>query len=112
MGFIDRLLGGKPESDDWYAEYQAQRRDEDPDYDERDRLHRENVELRKRRDMLATREENAALRQEIAELERREGVPPLDANGMEPAPDVSWVEFDTELSDLFKKRKWPWSGRR
>ncbi len=47
------------------------RRRQDPDYDEKRRIHLENVRLRERRDFLRERERNKELQREIAELEAR-----------------------------------------
>jgi hypothetical protein len=58
-----------PGDDRFWDEFDDMRRRQDPDYDERQRVHQENVELRKKRDLLAQQQENARLRQEIAELE-------------------------------------------
>lgn len=60
----------QPEDDGFLKEFDAMMRRGDPDYDERRRIHHENVELRKRRDMLAEQEENRRLRSEIAALEQ------------------------------------------
>lgn len=62
----------------WLHDYRPQQPEDDgfikefdgADYDERRRIHHENVELRKRRDMLAEQEENRRLRSEIAALEQ------------------------------------------
>lgn len=57
----------EPTNDD----YLAMRRRQDPEYDEKRRVHLENVRLRDRRDFLRQHEENKELRREIAELEAR-----------------------------------------
>ncbi|SKT22780.1 hypothetical protein [Mycobacteroides abscessus] len=57
----------EPTNDDYFA----MRRRQDPDYDEKRRVHLENVRLRDRRDFLRQHEENKELQREIAELEAR-----------------------------------------
>jgi len=52
-------------------DYHEMRRREDPEYDEKRRVHAENVKLRHRRDFLRQQRENADLQREVDELERR-----------------------------------------
>jgi hypothetical protein len=62
---------GETRSDDSLEKFEEDQRLRDPDYDEKKRVRIENNRLRRRRDFLATQEENIRLRNEIAELEIR-----------------------------------------
>jgi len=74
MGWLKRLVGAdEPESEgDPFASFDAMMREQDPEYDERRRVHYENVRLRQRRDFLRQQQENEKLKCEIAELEGRQ----------------------------------------
>lgn len=68
-----RFWAVKQETSDPFADFDAMMRREDPDYDDKQRVRLENVQLRERRDFLRQKVENYELRQEIAELEAWEG---------------------------------------
>lgn len=62
---------GKKEPEPTNDDYHEMRRRGDPDYDEKRRVHAENVRLRQRRDFLRQQQENQDLQREISELEGR-----------------------------------------
>lgn len=76
MGLMSWLAGKgwRPPREDgrnFFDDFDDMMRGQDPDYDRRRAVERENAELRARRHLLAQEEQNIVLRREIAELEKR-----------------------------------------